>query len=186
MSRHVTTTGVLLIERPLHKHEIQLLRQFYAVVSAVPTCGEVAAVMMGQICEDITAGIVPATVGTFEELHDHLDANMYADEFVRMIEQSGRAWADFINGATDIVDVWLRAGRPADIAMQHAATSWHEPTPIYLGELADTLPVRVQRTRAQLCELMACLPTLRTSAGLNTVGVSPFGPDAGPLPGFMY
>jgi hypothetical protein len=70
---------------------------------------------------------VPATVASFSELHDHVDANCYAGfcedaVFDGLIEMYGgrdagtEALPDgmmrHVNALGDIIDAWLKAGRP--------------------------------------------------------------------------
>lgn len=71
--------------------------------------------MIREIQNDIDEGRVPATVATFSELHDYVDANEYGgfcDEWTDdeaawdlLVEQSNRCQS--------FVDQWLRAGRPS-------------------------------------------------------------------------
>lgn len=95
--------------------------------------------VIAEITEDIADGTVPDTVSCYAELHNFVDANCYADDLIGELEKS-RGWIEFINHVTDRVDVWLRAHRPADIDAQQTGSSWHESTPIHLGEHAETLP----------------------------------------------
>ena len=70
--------------------------------------------MCREIAEDIDVyGTVPDTVRSFGELHDYVDANMYADQWCTVRERvTGETWLDYINHVTDIVDAWLQSGRP--------------------------------------------------------------------------
>ena len=65
-----------------------------------------------EILSDIDAGIVPATVRTFSELHDYVDANEYAglcdENFMDAASQEG---ADIANEVQGQIDEWLRNGR---------------------------------------------------------------------------
>ena len=79
---------------------------------------EVAAVldrMKAEILSDIANGTVPATVATFAELHDYVDANEYGGA----CEEDGPfggfsvEQCDFWNECQNAVDAWLKAGRPA-------------------------------------------------------------------------
>lgn len=59
-----------------------------------------------EILDDIAQEVVPATVGTFSELHDYVDANCYGgacDDFTTI------TLGDF-NAMSDAVDAWLRDG----------------------------------------------------------------------------
>jgi hypothetical protein len=46
------------------------------------TTSEYADRIMAEIDDDIKAGLIPATVASFSELHDYVDANDYALEAV--------------------------------------------------------------------------------------------------------
>lgn len=77
---------------------------------------EVAAVidrMKQEILADITAGIVPATVASFSELHDYVDANEYggACEQDGPFEGFTTEQVDFWNNCQTACDEWLRNGR---------------------------------------------------------------------------
>ena len=74
----------------------------------------IVAQVKAEIGVDIALRVVPETIGCYAELHDYVDANNYADTIVARLELT-RPWSEFINDVTDQVDVWLRAGRPADI-----------------------------------------------------------------------
>lgn len=70
-----------------------------------------------EVLRDIAEGVVPVTVGTFAELHDHVDANYYgglfdlADaELAGGADSTSEALQDFANDVQDAVDRWLRAG----------------------------------------------------------------------------
>lgn len=72
-----------------------------------------------EILRDIAAGIVPATVRNFSELHDHVDANGYGGAFEsddHADESTARREAervsDFWNRVQGDLDAWLQAGRP--------------------------------------------------------------------------
>lgn len=62
-----------------------------------------------EILADIDEGRVPATVHTFSELHDHVDANEYGG---LNAETDPELWIPLGNAVQAEVDVWLRAGRP--------------------------------------------------------------------------
>jgi len=69
-------------------------------------------VAKAAIEEDITAGVVPASVRSFSELHDFVDANDYMTECLPSAAfGSYEAWTDALNEAEEQVDVWLRGGR---------------------------------------------------------------------------
>lgn len=76
-----------------------------------------------EVLADIAAGRVPATVRTFAELHDYVDANYYGGAFdwpgrLASCDDAPAGYADafcaFWDDAQGAVDSWVRAGRPAD------------------------------------------------------------------------
>ena len=74
--------------------------------------------MKTEILADIAKGIVPSTVASFSELHDYVDANGYGGLFdgplpSEMEEEDGDIYDACTNRAQDIVNAWLKAGRPA-------------------------------------------------------------------------
>ena len=79
----------------------------------MPNIAAIVAVTKAEILVDIEDGTVPTTVATFSELHDYVDANMYADDLICIAMLDGADYLSFINEVTDEVDAWLRAGRPA-------------------------------------------------------------------------
>jgi len=92
------------------------------VVSAEPTAEQLAEQMKAEIRTDVAAGTVPATVSSFAELHDYVDANCYGgteelfDQLVTESEtdQEHQVKLDklsaIMNPAMDIVDAWIKAG----------------------------------------------------------------------------
>jgi hypothetical protein len=65
-----------------------------------------------EILEDISNGIVPVNVRSFETLHDYVDAN----EYLMNLDDRGMEWDDWIEEANQVtakLDVWLRDGMPA-------------------------------------------------------------------------
>lgn len=77
-----------------------------------------------EILRDIASGKVPDTVRSFSELQDHVDANMYINDYDRpdrMIGPLGKqeGWganefADFTNSLVQTLDSWLSSGRVND------------------------------------------------------------------------
>lgn len=122
--------------------------------------------MKVEITDDIAAGIVPEAVATFSELHNFVDANTYALDHVATLAKS-RDWIEFVNDASYQIDVWLRAHRPADVAAQQTGSSWHESTPIHLGEQADTLPPVTVADRAARVAAFQGLPTVYASTAAH-------------------
>ena len=87
-----------------------------------PTIAETVAAVKREILDGIADGTFPSTVATYSELHDYVDANelggMCSDEFVERFGESDLAddewpqWTAHVGQVQDIVDEWLRAGRP--------------------------------------------------------------------------
>lgn len=70
-----------------------------------------------EIAGDVAAGVVPATVATFSELHDYVDANEYGglcDD--GWLEYADGEWTPETeagaNAVQDALHHWLVAGRP--------------------------------------------------------------------------
>ena len=77
-----------------------------------------------EIIADVLDGRVPAPVGNFGDLHDHVDANEYGgfcedDLADAMIKEFGgrdehegmpQGMLDFINEAQASIDSWIRSG----------------------------------------------------------------------------
>jgi hypothetical protein len=73
------------------------LREFAAVNRAIE-----------EIEADIACGVVPATVGSFAELHDYVDANEYGGAFETDWSDSD-AHCAFWSAVQSRVDSWLKA-----------------------------------------------------------------------------
>jgi len=71
------------------------------------TPDEVVAVMKQEIAADIAAGRVPASVSSFSELHDYVDANDYG----ACKDYHAFDFA-FWNQVQTEIDSWIKAGRP--------------------------------------------------------------------------
>ena len=72
-----------------------------------------------EILLDMAWGNVPTSVGSFSELHDHVDANEYGGACEAWYEGCTEVdeFCDFWNRVQNEVDAWLRAGGPlADLA----------------------------------------------------------------------
>ena len=94
----------------------------------IPTVEQTVAAIKREILADIgtavssSGQVMPATVSTFSELHDYVDANTYGgmcDTLADLMDsfqsdEANEAWMVHCNKATDIVDAWLRAGRPTE------------------------------------------------------------------------
>jgi hypothetical protein len=65
-----------------------------------------------EVLEDVGAGVVPADVASFGELHDHVDANCYGG--AEEAWEEGDAGCDelcaYWNAAQGAVDEWIKAG----------------------------------------------------------------------------
>lgn len=85
---------------------------------------ELALRMKQEILADIAAGIVPATVRIFSELHDYVDANCYGgtEALLEQLDAAGpdtdeahqanlNSLCDLMGAAMEIVNVWLKNGR---------------------------------------------------------------------------
>lgn len=79
------------------------------------TAPAVASSVIDLIKDDMADRTVPATVRTFAELHDYVDANDY---LITVLEQAGvehdaasEDQALLLNRAMDMVNVWLGAQR---------------------------------------------------------------------------
>jgi hypothetical protein len=80
--------------------------------------GSVVSVSRRQVLADVRSGAVPASVGSFSELHDHVDANYYGNAFDWPVlpsetEDDAYQWAfaDFWNAVQNQLDDWIRSGQ---------------------------------------------------------------------------
>lgn len=71
----------------------------------MPSSKQIIEQIKREIEEDIAAGVIPANVTTFSELHDYVDANEYGDLTTK---NSGLSF-DKINIIQGAVDDWLRS-----------------------------------------------------------------------------
>lgn len=65
-----------------------------------------------QILDDISKGLVPASIKSFSELHNYVDANEYGD-LVDLYESGGHfasydRWIDYCNEAQSQLDTWIK------------------------------------------------------------------------------
>jgi len=69
--------------------------------------------MKVQIAADIESGVLPATVASFQDLHDYVDANEYGDLCTPEcpFDAGDDADAGKVNAAQDAIDQWLKGGR---------------------------------------------------------------------------
>lgn len=79
------------------------------------TAAERVTLAKREIEADVASGRVPATVGSFSELHDYVDANEYGQlatpGFFDDCEAAGVDWVDVANEIQGEVDAWIKAGR---------------------------------------------------------------------------
>lgn len=66
--------------------------------------------IIAEIREDVAAGRVPSTVQDFGELHEYIDANMYADHMVAVRELAGEEWNEFMNVIQTKVSDMIKSG----------------------------------------------------------------------------
>ena len=83
--------------------------------TACPSTEHLANLIKAEILADVRAGVVPETVASFSELHDHVDANCYGglcfDLYDLLIDFCGgedEAVA-LINAAQNEVDAWIKS-----------------------------------------------------------------------------
>jgi hypothetical protein len=87
------------------------------------TPSELAEKMKAEILADVENGIVPASVVSFSELHDYVDANLYGGTEALLEELDAEvpdtdeghsaalaALCSLANPAMDAVDKWIRSG----------------------------------------------------------------------------
>jgi hypothetical protein len=70
--------------------------------------------MKQEILEDIADGTVPATVASYSELHDYVDANGYGGAFEDWSWEDGKVpeeVVNFWNRLQEACDQWLKNGR---------------------------------------------------------------------------
>jgi hypothetical protein len=63
-----------------------------------------------EVLADVASGVVPATVQTFSELHDYVDANGYGGAFD---DDAPGADSEIWNALQDTIDAWIRSGEMA-------------------------------------------------------------------------
>lgn len=87
------------------------------------THAELAERMKAEILADVASGVVPASVASFSELHDYVDANLYGgtEALLEALDADAPdtdeghsaalvAFCDLANPAIDAVDAWIKAG----------------------------------------------------------------------------
>lgn len=87
------------------------------------TSVELAERMKTEILADVENGVVPASVSSFSELHDYVDANLYGGTEALLEQLDAEvpdtdeghsaalaALCDLANPAMDAVDAWIRSG----------------------------------------------------------------------------
>lgn len=85
-----------------------------------------------MIREDVASGQVPASVTTFEELHEHVDANEYLIDADVPWEEGPDGLTDLgpTNAVTDVVHQWLQAGGLQDMLGTCSNPDHDHDTPI--------------------------------------------------------
>src|SRR5689334_16622446 len=61
-----------------------------------------------DILKDVRTAVVPATIGSFSELHDYVDANCYGG--AAELPDDVSDYSQLLNPAMDLVDTWIKAG----------------------------------------------------------------------------
>jgi hypothetical protein len=77
-------------------------------MNATPTAADYAETIKREILADVRSGLIPITVTTFEELHDHVDANDYLATAGVPVPADVDGALDLTNDVTDIVHEWLQ------------------------------------------------------------------------------
>ena len=86
-------------------------REWYADPVNVDACVEAC---KREIQYDIDSGLVPASVRSFSELHDYVDANLYGGGGEWPEEEwSTERFCAFWNRVQSAVEAWLKRGRDA-------------------------------------------------------------------------
>ncbi|MGN2638843.1 hypothetical protein ACTD5D_22270 [Nocardia takedensis] len=133
-----------------------------------------AEAIMTEVTDAIEGGEIPATVATYSQLHDHVDANMLAHEMRGELIATVPGWQmlDQEIDATTHVDVWLRAGRPPTLT-PYAAASGHESLLIdHAHVFEDTLGFGLLAQRRARAAGFADLPTVYDSEPPDTESAS--------------
>jgi hypothetical protein len=127
-----SAAGIRRIQQRLHPHPDAVVLSGlgdglwlpYDITPAIPTGMstvfdvDIAAQICREVLQDIADGVLPADIGRFSELHDHVDANMYADELIVARQHlSSHDFIDFIGPVQDVVTGWLQAERPPTFAV---------------------------------------------------------------------
>lgn len=64
-----------------------------------------------QILDDISKGLVPASIKSFEELHQYVDANMYGDpESFEDDFEDYEDWLNFVGNVHFELNEWIKRG----------------------------------------------------------------------------
>ena len=102
------------------------------------TAAQMAEQMKLESMDDVKSGVIPATVASFSQLHDFVDANCYGGSeelFAQLVTESKtdeehQAKLDRLNAimdpAMDIVDAWIKTGGmwdPLESTCRHASLS---------------------------------------------------------------
>lgn len=71
---------------------------------------ELVGAIKAEVIRDAGNGVVPRTVKSFAELHDHVDANMYGASLLGSHGLTEERQTDELNRAFTAVDAWLKEG----------------------------------------------------------------------------
>lgn len=72
------------------------------------TLTKVLATAMMEIIDDISRGVVPVNVKSFDELHEYVDANEYGLSGVEIDDFD--EWVELANKFHPILDQWIKSG----------------------------------------------------------------------------
>ena len=108
--------------------------------------------MKCEILADMQAGVVPASVKNFSELHDYVDANCYGGSEALLDELDASATGDtehtkalgtlcdLMNPAMEIINEWLAAGGPfIESNLQGAPTCSTHPDATVIPSTSDNV-----------------------------------------------
>ncbi len=107
-------------DSPLHagallgESDLTIRERVLALAWRVPPVNQTIRHAKAEIISDAKNGTVPATVSSFAELHDHVDANGYGGAFDWPIVSDTKMLADehtaYWNTVQDALDAWIRRG----------------------------------------------------------------------------
>jgi hypothetical protein len=86
-----------------------------------------------EILADVEKGVMPQSVGSFSELHDHVDANGYGGLFDVPFDSASDRDTKLINDLQDAVDVWIKAGGVYQGLIEHAINRGADSLTLHFG-----------------------------------------------------